>query len=387
MKNLQEQFFSACSEGNLAKAKRLHEAGVAITAKDNQAIFSAACLGHLHIVKWLKENGADINARRNRVVYNAAEYKHMDVVFYLLENGALITEVENKKIIATHVAVEAEILSFSEKNKTPPSENIRSLFYAAAYTLYNSTDNINKLQEAIRNSVSGTLKKTVLSPKTHAAFIEPEIPELVDEAARKIGFAYPKIKMAMDVVSAYVDTVLLGQWLFHSGKNPSEIKGQTVSAAARKLRPAAERILYGDLGLLEIIRYSEAWHNHPLPDSMRPLLAGQWHPLIAPQTSPYKANIGNEETPAVADIVITPLYTQSALTNESKGLNHYVGRTNFGTKCMNGEIHILSIQSDGKSLATLEIELDSRSSGGLVVKQFRGHSNEEPPEEARKAWA
>ena len=203
----------------------------------------------------------------------------------------------------------------------------------------------------------------------------------------KIGFAYPKLYTAMDAVDAYVETVLLGQWLLDSGRKATLVREEEVLVTVRELRPLAAEILYGNSGLQGILRYSDAWHNHPLPDDMRPLLAGQWHPLVAPQTSPYKMTVDGFEHP----ISITPLCSHAALKDEGDKVNplklaHCVGEAKYAPRCMAGKTHILSVRAGEKSLATLEIELDPNNPKNLRAPQFLGKKNQPPPEEARQAW-
>lgn len=390
----------AARNGDLDMAEWLYENGADITAQNNGAVIGASCNGRLDMVKWLHENGADITAKNNTAVLLAAHLGHLDMVPYLIELGADISAHDGKvesplkqaikynkyetvALLKAVPKIEKTIAEWQEKDPFLQKADVRHLFYTAACVASRITQNPEELHAQMLKIVSNSVDRTVLDPKQHSPEVEASLHKKVANAAQKIGFAYPQLQNFMDATDAYVETVLLGQWLLDSGRKSKDIEEKELPEITKQLRPVAAKILYGEKSVIEIIRYSESWHHNALPDAMRPLKAGAWHPVIESVITPIKITIDEVEHP----ITITPLCSHDALKKESSTLDHCVGNGGYGTKCMAGKIHILSLQAGGTPLGTLEVMLNADNpKKPFTVKQFRGEKNGKVPAEAQQAW-
>lgn len=335
--------------GSLQVAKWLYTQGVSYDLEESSSL-EAMEYGYLETVQWLHEKGIYFNPQKG--LLKSAEEGQLEMTAYLLEIGADISG-KNEALSTKSFSVAALLQAAPQIEKTitewqengPPvqKKDIRKLFYTAAYMASHITQDAEKLHAQMLSIANKTIDDIVIDPKKHSAVVDVSLQEKLSA----LDFSYLELGNTMDAVNAYVETVLLGQWLLDSGREADEIDESETRKIAKELRQIAAEILYGNRGLLGIIRYSDAWHNHPLPDDMRPLRAGQWHPLIEPHISPHTSNIGTEEHPQMEKITIVALCSHQELKKETEALKHCVGDGDYGTRCKAGEIHILSLQAGG----------------------------------------
>ena len=84
--------------GHLAAVRYLHENGVELTARNNEALCRACESGHLHVVRYLHEQGVPLSARNNEPLCHACGHGHLGVVRYLHENGVSLNARNNEPI-------------------------------------------------------------------------------------------------------------------------------------------------------------------------------------------------------------------------------------------------------------------------------------------------
>jgi hypothetical protein len=182
-----------------------------------------------------------------------------------------------------------------------------------------------------------------------------------------------------DLANDFIQLVLLPAHLSTLSNN--EIKELRTFPRSRNmsllalLRPQALQILFADKTAPEIGKMNTVWHqpNHQVPDDLTPMRAyGKWHPLFDPVV--VSDNVSVECLTSVKD-----------LKKEGQQMGHCVGRGAYGSRCLEGESHIISIKRSGAPIATVEVYISDKathdedislpSGKALCVRQFQSISN------------
>lgn len=83
-RKIQEEFYSACENGEYNKVyKLINHDNADVAGRQNYAIALACENGHLNIVKFLLYNGADVTEYKNYAIELAIEHNHLHVVEYI----------------------------------------------------------------------------------------------------------------------------------------------------------------------------------------------------------------------------------------------------------------------------------------------------------------
>jgi len=140
----------------------------------------------------------------------------------------------------------------------------------------------------------------------------------------------------------------------------------------KQMTVPVQQYLYGGRSLDKMTGLALAWH-HPrntFPDPLRPLQAhGGWHSFTEDKVIPA----------GDTGLKIHVLTSSNDLKSEGDYMHHCVGRSNYASRCLAGEIHILSVRDQqGNSLSTVEVKMTS-SPPNLEILTNLGFDDNPPP--------
>ncbi|MGA2257972.1 MAG: ankyrin repeat domain-containing protein [Thermoguttaceae bacterium] len=430
-----EALRDASYSGHTETVALLLNRGASIHACHDLALRFAAHAGHTKTAALLLDRGANIHAANDRALQLAAENGKTETVALLLDRGAniraanaaaLCLAARSGRTASVALLLEHGAITHADCDVTLPS--CEKMGYTDTVALLHSFDALAKLAKSGPKEVRPLIFQTAaiaarcqLTAEDIAAFaakvaersvndtelsrlpagkaLDPVQSLLLERHAadqparltRNVGIrGYLKASDVADMVRQFADCVLLPQLLLDAGiKQPEQWKKldeEYPSQLSDILTGLAAKMLLADKRLDQILAMNNEWHipGNAIPDDLRPLRGGKWQLLINDIETPvtYHDPAGDHHA-----LVIRALSSQDDLNREGTSLKHCVGTGGYGTACLEGKIHILSVQTnEGTPLATAEVTLTGNPHWPLEIKQFRGVNNGRPLAAAEAAF-
>jgi hypothetical protein len=370
----------------------------------NKALVGGAYFNKIEIVVLALENGANTLDNFGRSLGWAAEQGFTEIAALLLEKGFDPTTLDKLKLdhetnqpALALLNAQPELEKLADEYKDSGTKDaVRSAVYQSAAIAAKLNFDADGIAGFTRRVMQRSLEDTPLSriPRYKAidplqlTILEKQAAHPLDAIAERTGIqGYRQASGIADMVAEYTDSVLLPQLLLDSGvakhrKILAAMDDTELKRWSAKLLPIAVSQLLDGHRLDEIVQLGASWHRpgNAIPDHLRPLRGGKWQALMDEITCP--SELGE-------DLSIRALSSQDELKKESDTLDHCVGRADYGSKCQEGAIHILSVRQNGVPLATAEIKFNGDEKSPISVAQFKGAHNATDNAialPARKAW-
>ncbi len=376
--------------------------GANVRAHHDAALMEAARLSNAEVVRVLIKHGADPQAHRSKALYlcsqqssNLKSKQALRAAKFLVDAGAIpespciikpymdeTPACQYLHLMAAAVSPESPLcLKRLEPRLSDEYINF-SLPRLASNPIFRFASSCA--------AVAARLDATIESPDLFVALFTRGASKVLDGKLGRFRDLADSVEADVDVFQDIDDLVDGALWdaivplLGAQTDKPTLEFESLILERKAELRNVVSRELFAERPLPEIFKLGVAWHR---PDKRIPLDAqplkqhAEWYPIM-------------ERTDLDNGYSVEALIDNAALQREGAIMHHCLGTGGYGTQCLLGETHVLSLKRFDEPCATIELrkvkknfgEIEVRGERWLAFTQFFGAGNSEPDGEARSAF-
>lgn len=386
-----------------------------VNSSGNTALERTCC--HLskdsrEIAAFLLDHGADIHQEQEEALRMTLIHGNEEVMEELLERGADIHAIcrHKKPIIAEAIrGIETcgknsvGIIAREFRDWLVRTANDENNYPIGTHPFDRDPLLLKKIVAAIGTEdykqLMGIIEKAFYvleelglshSPENVCNLIRPKANEQFAQMEERIHcFSLQKCRDIRDMFEEVSDTLFLPSAQLLSGYPQKHFEKHHNSMLQEAILSVAIETLLQGKNIEDILGLSEAWHSprYDMPLQLRPLAAlGEWNALSESATLP-------------SGYRVVCRTSAKQLLDETRMLGHCVGKGSYAARCLDGDVHILSIlDRSGTSISTIDIRIaDSYAKsrervvlpGGkfsVFIAQHRGRNNGPAPADAQKVF-